>query len=192
MSTTTSAAPVAPTFGQRPLLVRGYVAFAWATGFMAAILFFVGLPLQYLAHVDQVDEIVGVVHGVGLYPAYVLLSIAVAFKYRLSIPHMALMALAGLLPGLSIYVSMRTVKHIDAKEEARLAKQAAKAAARARKQAAGQGGGGQAKGQAGGQKAGSGTAEVPAQAGSSAESATVAASESAAASAAEESTAVGS
>lgn len=129
MATTTP--PAARTFGQRPLLVRGYVIFAWATGFMAAILFFVGIPLQYLAHVNQVDEIVGVVHGVGLYPAYVILSIAVAFRFRLSIPHMALMALAGLLPGLSIYVSMRTVKHIDAKEEARLAKQAAKLAARA-------------------------------------------------------------
>ncbi|HEV2636567.1 MAG TPA: DUF3817 domain-containing protein [Actinocrinis sp.] len=131
MSTTTPAVTAAHPFRERPLLVKGYLVFAWATGIMAAILFFVGIPLQYVAHVNQVDEIVGVVHGVGLYPAYVILSILVAFKYRLSIPHMALMALAGLLPGLSVYVSLRTVKHIDAKEEARLAKQAAKAAARA-------------------------------------------------------------
>jgi integral membrane protein len=132
-STPTVETAGTPTFGERPLLVRGYVVFAWATGFMATILFFVGIPLQYFAHIGQVNEIVGVIHGVGLYPLYVLLSIAVAFRYRLSIPHMALMALAGLLPGLSIYVSMRTVKHIDEKEAARLAKQAAKAAAKAAK-----------------------------------------------------------
>ena len=139
-----------PTITNRPLLVKAYVAFAWATGIMATILFFVGIPLQYLAHEGQVDKIVGMIHGIGLYPAYVVLSIAMAFRYRLSIPHMALMALAGLLPGLSIYVSMRTVKHIDAKEAARLAKQAAKAAAKAARAAK----------------------RVPAQAGNSAGSAT--------------------
>ena len=122
-----------PANAKRPLLVNGYVAFAWATGFMATILFFVGIPLQYLAGEGQVDKIVGMIHGIGLYPAYVVLSIAVAFRYRLSIGHMALMALAGLLPGLSIYVSMRTVKHIDAKMEAKAAKDAAKAAKAARK-----------------------------------------------------------
>ena len=124
-----------PTFSNRPLLVKAYVAFAWATGIMATILFFVGIPLQYLAHEGQVDKIVGMIHGIGLYPAYVVLSIAMAFRYRLSIPHMALMALAGLVPGLSVYVSIRTLKHIDAKAEAKAAKAAKKMPAQAKRSA---------------------------------------------------------
>ena len=124
-----------PTIANRPLLVKAYFVFAWATGIMATILFFVGIPLQYLAHVNQVDEIVGVIHGVGLYPAYVLLSIAMAFRYRLSIPHMALMALAGLIPGLSVYVSIRTLKHIDIKEAEKANKKKKKVPAQAKKSA---------------------------------------------------------
>jgi len=123
------------TIAQRPLLVKAYVVFAWATGIMATILFFVGIPLQYLAHEGQVDKIVGVIHGVGLYPAYVVLSIAMAFRYRLSIPHMALMALAGLIPGLSVYVSIRTLKHIDIKEAEKANKKKKKVPAQAKKSA---------------------------------------------------------
>jgi integral membrane protein len=123
------------TIAQRPLLVKAYVVFAWATGIMATILFFVGIPLQYLAHEGQVDKIVGVIHGVGLYPAYVVLSIAMAFRYRLSIPHMALMALAGLIPGLSVYVSIRTLKHIDVKEAEKANKKKKKLPAQAKKSA---------------------------------------------------------
>jgi integral membrane protein len=124
-----------PTLAQRPILVKAYVVFAWATGVMATILFFVGIPLQYLAHEGQVDKIVGVIHGVGLYPAYVVLSIAMAFRYRLSIPHMALMALAGLLPGLSVYVSIRTLRHIDEKAAAKAAKAKKKVPTQAKRSA---------------------------------------------------------
>jgi integral membrane protein len=117
MMATTSAAKRSP-------LVTAYVAFAWATGVMMTILVFVGMPLKYWAHSGELDKIVGMVHGVGLYPIYVILSIATAFVYRLSIPHMALMALAGLVPGLSPYVAGRTVKHIDARKAARVPVQA--------------------------------------------------------------------
>jgi integral membrane protein len=102
---------------KRPLLVTAYVIFAWATGVMMTILVFVGVPLKYLANSGEIDKIVGLVHGVALYPVYVILSIATAFVYRLSIPHMALMALAGLVPGLSPYVARRTLKHIDARRD---------------------------------------------------------------------------
>jgi integral membrane protein len=115
---------VADTSAKRPALVTAYVAFAWATGVTMAVLVFVGMPLKYWAHSGEVDKVVGMAHGMGLYPVYVLLSIATAFVYRLSIPHMALMALAGLVPGLSPYVAGRTVKHIDARQAARVPAQA--------------------------------------------------------------------
>jgi integral membrane protein len=106
--------------------VTAYVVFAWISGILSAILYLVWIPLHSWTYAAQIDKIVGITHGMGTYPAYVLLSIVVAFRYRLSIPHMALMALAGLVPGLSVYVSMRTVKHIDAKVEAKAAKAAQK------------------------------------------------------------------
>lgn len=108
------------------LLVKAYVAFAWATGVMIVLLVVVTMPLRYWASVPGPEKVVGLIHGVALYPPYVILSIATAFVYRLSIKHMALMALAGLIPGLSPYVARRTVAHIDEKQAARAAKEAAK------------------------------------------------------------------
>jgi len=122
MATAATNASAAPA--KRSPLVTAYVAFAWATGVMMVVLVFVGMPLKYWAHSGEVDKIVGMVHGMGLYPIYVILSIATAFVYRLSIPHMALMALAGLVPGLSPYVARRTLKHIDARQAARVPAQA--------------------------------------------------------------------
>lgn len=112
---------------KRSPLVTAYVVFAWATGVMMAVLVFVGMPLKYWAGSGEVDKVVGMIHGMGLYPAYVILSIATAFVYRLSIPHMALMALAGLVPGLSPFVAHRTLKHIDAKLAAKAPAQPAAA-----------------------------------------------------------------
>lgn len=109
---------------KRSPLVNAYVAFAWATGVAMVVLVFVAVPLKYWGHSDELDKIVGMTHGMGLYPIYVILSIATAYVYRLSIPHMALMALAGLVPGLSPYVAGRTLKHIDAKQAARVPAQA--------------------------------------------------------------------
>lgn len=109
---------------KRSPLINAYVAFAWATGVAMVILVFIGVPLKYVADSGGVDKVVGLVHGVFLYPIYVILSIATAFVYRLSIPHMALMALAGLIPGLSPYVARRTLKHIDAKQAAKIPAQA--------------------------------------------------------------------
>ena len=104
---------------KRSPLVTAYVAFAWATGVMMTILVFIAMPLKYWANQPDLDKVVGMIHGMALYPPYVILSIATAFVFRLSIPHMALMALAGLIPGLSPYVARRTVRHIDAKQAAK-------------------------------------------------------------------------
>lgn len=109
---------------KRSPLVTAYVAFAWATGVMMTILVFIAMPLKYWANQPDLDKVVGMIHGMALYPPYVILSIATAFVFRLSIPHMALMALAGLVPGLSPYVARRTVRHIEAKQTAKAPAQA--------------------------------------------------------------------
>jgi integral membrane protein len=130
MTATPAQSPSAPSpAAKRSLLVSAYVFFAWATGVMIVLLVFVTVPLKYWGSIPGPEEVVGLIHGVFLYPAYVILSIATAFVYRLSIPHMALMALAGLVPGLSPYVAGRTVKHIDA----RLAEKAKKRPAQSKR-----------------------------------------------------------
>ena len=73
----TSTTPGAAEPFKLPLIVKLYVAFAWATGVMITILVFIGVPLRYLAHEGQVDMIVGFIHGVFLSPEYVVLAIMV-------------------------------------------------------------------------------------------------------------------
>jgi integral membrane protein len=123
-ATSEELAPAQPP--KHSLLVKAYVFFAWATGVMIVLLVFVTIPLRYWGSVPGPEKVIGLVHGVFLYPPYVILSIATAFIYRLSIKHMALMALAGLIPGLSPYVARQTVRHIDEKQAAKAAREAMK------------------------------------------------------------------
>ncbi|MBR7825294.1 DUF3817 domain-containing protein [Actinospica sp. MGRD01-02] len=123
-------------FGSRPLLLKVYVVLAWITGTAITILELVALPLKWWANSPALGNGLGVVHGMGLYPLYVVVCLVVAFGYRVSIPHMAVMALAGLLPFASPLVAHWTLKHIDAREAEKAAKAAAKADRAARKKAA--------------------------------------------------------
>jgi integral membrane protein len=130
----TDIAPSAPprvAFASRPLLIKAYVVLAWITGTAITVLELVALPLKWWAHSPGLGNGLGLVHGMGLYPLYVVVCLVVAFRYRVSIPHMAVMALAGLLPFASPAVAHWTLRHIDKRD----AEKAAKAAARARTKA---------------------------------------------------------
>lgn len=115
-------------FATRPLLLKFYLVLAWITGTTITILELVALPLTWWAHSPQLGEIIGVIHGVGLYPLYVVTCLVVAFRYRVSIPHMAIMALAGLLPCASPTVAHWTLRHIDKRAAEKAAKEAARTA----------------------------------------------------------------
>jgi integral membrane protein len=134
MTETPEVPPVA--FGSRPLLLKAYVVLAWITGTAITVLELVALPLSWWAHSPGLGSALGVVHGMGLYPLYVIVCLIVAFAYRVSIPHMAVMALAGLLPFASPIVAYWTIKHIDKREVEKAAKAAARAERVARKKAA--------------------------------------------------------
>ena len=133
--TETPAVP-AVSFASRPLLLKFYVVLAWVTGTTITILELVALPLTWWAHSPQLGDVIGVIHGMGLYPLYVIVCLIVAFGYRVSIPHMAVMALAGLLPFASPAVAIWTLRHIDRREAEKAAKAAARAERTARKKAA--------------------------------------------------------
>jgi integral membrane protein len=146
--TETPAVPAVP-FATRPLLLKFYVVLAWITGTTITILELVALPLTWWAHSPGLGDVIGIIHGMGLYPLYVIVCLVVAFRYRVSIPHMAVMALAGLLPFASPAVALWTLKHIDRREAEKAAKAAARAerAARKKSRVPGQAAGGAKGGQ---------------------------------------------
>jgi integral membrane protein len=133
--TETAAVPAVP-FGSRPFLLKFYLVLSFVTGTTITILELVALPLTWWAHSPQLGDVIGVIHGMGLYPLYVIVCLVVAFGYRVSIPHMAVMALAGLLPFASPLVAIWTLKHIDKREAEKATKAAAKAERVAKKKAA--------------------------------------------------------
>jgi integral membrane protein len=133
---TETAAVPAVSFGSRPFLLKLYFVLACITGTTITILELVALPLTWWAHSPQLGDVIGVIHGVGLYPLYVIVCLIVAFAYRVTIPHMAAMALAGLLPFASPLVAVWTLHHIDKREAEKAAKAAAKAERIAKKKAA--------------------------------------------------------
>lgn len=124
------------TFASRPLLLKVYVVLAWITGTAITILELVALPLKWWANSPALGNGLGVVHGMGLYPLYLIVCLFTAFRFRVSIPHIVLMAAAGLLPFASPLVAHGTLRHIDRREAEQAAKAAAKAERIARKKAA--------------------------------------------------------
>ena len=136
MTETAPSAPPRVAFASRPLLLKAYTVLAWITGTAITILELVALPLKWWAHSPGLGDGLGLVHGMGLYPLYVVVCLVVAFAYRVSIPHMAVMALAGLLPFASPLVAHWTLRHIDRREAEKAAKAEARARAKAAKRAA--------------------------------------------------------
>ncbi len=62
--------------------------------------------------------IVGVGHGVVLYPIYMVLCVHLALKARLGLGLVVLMLLAGFVPGLAFYMEHRVAKRIASRRGA--------------------------------------------------------------------------
>ena len=58
-------------------------------------------------HLRWFVKVVGVGHGVLLYPLYMVTCFQVVLKYRLNVGLLALMFLAGFVPGLAFYLEHR-------------------------------------------------------------------------------------
>ena len=58
-------------------------------------------------HLQWFVKVVGVGHGVLLYPLYMVTCFQVVLKYRLNVGLLALMFLAGFVPGLAFYLEHR-------------------------------------------------------------------------------------
>ena len=82
---------------------------AYIVGVGLIVLVFVGLPLKYAGDVDGVVAVVGPLHG-ALYVIYLLATIDLARRIRLSPVTTVLVMLAGTIPFLS-FVAERKLTH---------------------------------------------------------------------------------
>ena len=58
-------------------------------------------------HIQDFVKVVGIGHGVVLYPIYLIMSFQVALKARLHVGYLAMMLLAGCVPFLAFYIEHR-------------------------------------------------------------------------------------
>ena len=109
--------------GVEPALLR-YRIVALIVSVLLMVLFCVGLPLQYAGGHGQVDEVVGIAHGVFFYPLYILLTFDLGRRVRMHPVQILLTAAAGTIPLVSFYAERRTT-HYMRDREARLEREAA-------------------------------------------------------------------
>lgn len=66
-----------------------------------------GVDLKLWQDIKIFVDVVGIGHGVVLYPIYLVMSFQLALKARLNVGYIALMLLAGFVPGLAFYMEHR-------------------------------------------------------------------------------------
>ncbi|HYN74641.1 MAG TPA: DUF3817 domain-containing protein [Candidatus Limnocylindria bacterium] len=93
----------------REFVFGGYRVMSYVTGVLLAILFFVGMPLKYLADMPEVVAVVGTAHGF-LYMVYVLLVLVLGFIAHWSIGKILGVALAGTIPLAVFFVEPKVVR----------------------------------------------------------------------------------
>ena len=93
-------------------LLRYRVA-AWIVGVLLIALVCVGVPLKYLADVPEISKWVGFVHGVIFYPLYLLLTLDLARRARMSPGRTVLTMIAGTVPFVSFYAERETTRWVQ-------------------------------------------------------------------------------
>ncbi len=63
-------------------------------------------------HLHTVDKIVGVAHGVVLYPIYLICCFTLMLQARLKMLTLLAMLLAGFVPGLAFYMEVRVERQL--------------------------------------------------------------------------------
>jgi integral membrane protein len=95
---------------------RRYRAMSFVTGttllllFADALLRYIDSNLWHHNHLFRV--VVGVGHGIVLYPIYMITCFNVVLRHRLNLGLLVLMFLAGFVPGLAFYLEYRMRRHL--------------------------------------------------------------------------------
>ena len=71
-----------------------------------------GVDLTLWKHLKVIVTIVGIGHGIVLYPIYMVLCFQLALNARLHIGFVALMLLAGFVPGLAFYMEHKMERRL--------------------------------------------------------------------------------
>jgi integral membrane protein len=75
-------------------------------------LFLHAVDFTFWRHIKIFVDIVGIGHGVVLYPIYMITCFHVVLKHKLNVLLLALMFLAGFVPGLAFYLEVRMRRHL--------------------------------------------------------------------------------
>jgi integral membrane protein len=93
---------------------RRYRLMSFITGTTLLTLFFTlflhQVDLSFWKSIKVLVTIDGIGHGVILYPIYLIMSFQFSMKARLHIGYLAMMLLAGFIPGVAFYVEYRLAK----------------------------------------------------------------------------------
>ena len=84
---------------------------SFATGttllILMATLVLHGVDLGLWKHLSVFVRVIGIGHGVVLYPIYMIMCFNVVLKFRLNLGLLGLMFFAGFVPGLAFYLEYR-------------------------------------------------------------------------------------
>jgi integral membrane protein len=87
---------------------RRYRAMSFVTGTTLLILFVTlflhVVDLTFWKQIHLFVDVVGIGHGIVLYPIYMIMCFNLVMKFRLNAAYLALMLFAGFVPGLAFYL----------------------------------------------------------------------------------------
>jgi integral membrane protein len=92
--------------------VTRYRVMSYAAGSMLILLFFVAVPLKYLAGQPQVSNVLGVVHGMLTFPLYLAAGFDLYRRTGWPLGRMVLMVAAGVVPFLTFTVERKIAREL--------------------------------------------------------------------------------
>jgi integral membrane protein len=95
-----------------------YRIVAWIVSVLLIVLFCIGIPLQFAFGHGGVDAVVGVAHGVVFYPLYLILTLDLARRVKMSPIRTLLTMAAGTVPFVSFVAERATTQWVRDRPEA--------------------------------------------------------------------------
>jgi integral membrane protein len=92
--------------------LQRYRVVAWIVGVLLIVLVCIGVPLKYAADIPEISKYVGLVHGVVVYPLYLLLTLDLARRVRMSPLRTVLTMVAGTVPFVSFWAEHETTRYV--------------------------------------------------------------------------------
>lgn len=92
--------------------VMRYRVMSYVAGTMLIVLFFVAVPLHYLAHQPLLSDVLGVVHGMVTFPLYLVAGFDVYRRANWPLSRMVLVVAAGVVPFLTFTVERKVAREL--------------------------------------------------------------------------------